>query len=154
MKKIILAFVLLMFVWVWFWRYYFDSSSDTYTQEQDKVIWEIDWNPIREWTHDLAWEVEWVAYEENLSDSETAQSSAITYIEKIINYFLWIISLIALIYLLYHWFLMVTAAWDDEKYKKWWAWIKYATIALVWIWVSWFFVSLIFYLIGIATNLN
>jgi hypothetical protein len=47
--------------------------------------------------------------------------------------------------------MMVTAAGDDEKYKKWLKGIKYATIALIGIGISFFLMSFIFWLVNRIT---
>lgn len=150
MKKFLFLLILICMLWVSFGRYWFDTDSDTYTRDREDVVGEIEWEALREWADDIWSDLSGVAYED-IEDSEQAQSSTVDYITVIVNYFLWILSLVALVYLLYHGFLMVTAAWDDEKYKKWWAWIKYATIALIWIGVSWFFISLLIYLVEATT---
>lgn len=61
-----------------------------------------------------------------------------------VNWILWILALIALLVLLWGWFQMVTAAWDDNKYKNGFKILKQAAIWLIMIWVAWFVVSLIF----------
>lgn len=61
-----------------------------------------------------------------------------------INWILWILGLITLVVLLWGGFQMVTAAWDDGKYKKWFTILKQAWVWLMIIWVAWFIVSIIF----------
>jgi len=70
-------------------------------------------------------------------------------IKKIINYALWMLSLVALIYLIYHGFLILTAAGEEEQYKKGLKGIKYAAIAIVGIGASRLIVSFIFWLINL-----
>jgi len=65
-----------------------------------------------------------------------------------VNWILWILALIALVILLWWGFQMVTAAWDDNKYKNWFKILKQAAIWLIMIWVAWFIVSLIFAVIA------
>jgi hypothetical protein len=57
------------------------------------------------------------------------------------------LGLIALIYLIYNGFLILTAAGDDTQYKKGLQSIKYAAIALGGIGASWLIISLIFRII-------
>ena len=59
------------------------------------------------------------------------------------------IALVALVYLIYHGFLIMTAAGDDTQYKKGLAGIKYAAIAIAGIGASWLVVSGIFWLIAL-----
>jgi len=68
-------------------------------------------------------------------------------IKSFINRVLGILSLIALIILLRGWFFMVTAAWDETRYKKWFKILQQAAIWLVVIWVSRLVVSIIFRLL-------
>ncbi len=65
-------------------------------------------------------------------------------IQKIINYLLWLLALIALIMLLWWGFQMVTAAWDDGKYKKWFTILQQAGVWIAIIWFSWLIVWFIF----------
>ena len=68
-------------------------------------------------------------------------------IKNAINWILWMLSLIALVLCLWWWFQIVTAAWDEWKQKKWLSVLKHAAIWLVIIWLSWFVVTIIFWLL-------
>lgn len=84
----------------------------------------------------------------------TAANSALIseIIQNAVNWILWILALIALIILLYAWFLMLTAAGDEERYNKWFKILKYVVIGLIFIWLARFIVSMIFFLIGVFTG--
>jgi len=69
-------------------------------------------------------------------------------IKNFINWTLGILWLIALIVLLYGWFSMVTAAGDEEKYKKWFKILQQAAVGLIFIGISFFIVSVILRLVG------
>ena len=73
-------------------------------------------------------------------------------IKNAINRVLWMLSLIALILCLWWWFQIVTAAWDEWKQKKWMSVLKHAAIWLVIIWLSWFVVTIIFWLLRGVTG--
>ena len=77
-----------------------------------------------------------------------AKTSTISIINTLINYSLSLLAFIALVYLMYHWFIMLTAAGNEEKYSEGLQWIKYAAIALAGIGLSWLVISLIFYIIS------
>lgn len=82
-------------------------------------------------------------------DKETAsQSTLISTIKTFVNWILWMLSLIALVLCLWGWFQMLTAGWDETKYKKWFTILKQAGLWLAIIWLSWLIVSLIFRLIN------
>ena len=59
------------------------------------------------------------------------------------------VGLVALVYLIYHGFLILTAAGDETQYKKGLKGIKFAAIAMVGIGASWLIVSAIFWLIAL-----
>lgn len=76
-----------------------------------------------------------------------AKNRVINILNTIINYTLWLLAMVALVYLMYHGVLILTAAGDEERFNSWLQGIKYAAIALAGIGLSWFVISLIFYLI-------
>lgn len=78
---------------------------------------------------------------------EEQGSSLLTTVKTFINWMLGMLSLIALVILLWGGFQMITAAGDENKYKKGFAILKQAAIGLVIIGLSWLFVSLVFWLI-------
>jgi hypothetical protein len=71
-------------------------------------------------------------------------------IKSFINWMLGILSLIALVVLIYGGFSMVTAAGDDGKYKKGFKILQQAGVGLAFIGVSWLIVSVIFWLLGVV----
>lgn len=73
-------------------------------------------------------------------------------VKGFINWTLGILALIALIILLWGGFQMVTAAGDEERYKKWFTILKQAALWLAMIGVAWFIVSLIFFVINLVSN--
>lgn len=74
--------------------------------------------------------------------------SLIQIIKNAINWLLGLMGLIALVVLLWGGFQMVTAAGDDAKYQNGFKILKQAGVGLVFIGISYFFVSIIFWLIG------
>jgi len=78
------------------------------------------------------------------------QDSFVNIVRSWINWTLGILWLIALCILLYGGFLMVTAAWDEEKYKKWFTILRQAAIGLILIGVARFIVSIIFWLVNLV----
>ena len=70
-------------------------------------------------------------------------------IKSAINWILGILALIALVVLLYGGFLMVTAAGNEENYKKGFTILKQAAIGLILIGIAWFIVSIVFWLVNL-----
>lgn len=79
-----------------------------------------------------------------------AQHKTLNIVKTAINYALGMISLVALLYLIYNGVLMVTAAGEDTQYKKGSQGIKYAVIALIGVGSSRLIVSVIFWLITLV----
>ncbi len=150
MKKLLLGFVLVL--WSFFTvsfgiDTFSDAKENTYTSDRSDVVRDMDdWEFIREWQYRVGSEVDWIDNPQ-IDDSDKAQEETLEYVENVVNYFLGLVWFIALIYLLYHGFLMVTSAGEDDRYKKWWQWVKYWLIAVIWIGISWLIVSLIIYLV-------
>jgi len=126
----------------------FNSNQDQYLDANNIS------NPIRDWAYtaikspDSSNEVGWVQWaSQKIEDHDSARERTFAIIKNLINYALGLLSLIALIYIIYHGFIILTAAWDDAKYKQWLKWVKFAAIALVWIGLSRIVVSSIFWLI-------
>ena len=101
---------------------------------------------INPWSGELVGIV-WV--DSKITDHSTAQSQTLQLVQRIINYVLGFLALIALIYLIYNGFLILTAGGDDAQYKKGMGSLKYAAIAIAGVGASWLIVSLIFRLIAL-----
>ena len=93
-----------------------------------------------------------VGVNNKINDHTTAKARTLQVVKNLINYALGLLSLVALVYLIYNGFLMVTAAGDDAQYKKGLKSIKYAAIAIAGIGLSWLIVSFIFRLITKITT--
>lgn len=62
-------------------------------------------------------------------------------VQNFIIYLLWFLALIWVIWCMYWWFQILTAAWNDEKVKKWKKTILYTLLWLFVIWIAWALVS-------------
>jgi uncharacterized membrane protein len=80
------------------------------------------------------------------------QDAFVNVVKSAVNRVLWILALITLLILLYGGFLMVTAAWNDDQYNKWFTILKQAAFGLVMIGVAWFIVSIIFWVVNLFTT--
>ena len=76
----------------------------------------------------------------------------ISFVQNAVNWILSLLGLITIIILVYGGFLMVTAAWDEGKYKKWFTILKQAFIWLILIGVSALIVNLIFHFVTTTTT--
>lgn len=154
MKKMIYI-TLIWLVWICSAQLEIPWESTIFNSNQDQYINANDIsNPIRDGAYtaikspDENNEVGWVqGISKKIEDHTDAREKTFTIVRNLINYSLWILSLVALIYMIYHGIVILTAAWDDAKYKQWLKGIKFAAIALIGIWFSWIIVSSIFWLI-------
>ena len=85
-------------------------------------------------------------------DGSSTWGGLIGVVKSFINWMLGLLSLIALVMLLMGGFKMVTAAGDEEKYKGGFTIMKQAWIWLAVIGLSWFVVSIIFWVIGSSSG--
>jgi len=123
---------------------------DSLTKNDQNVITtnDITQDPFRQGAYNPGSNVKWLYGNGQITTFLQAQNQTIAYIQNIVNWTLSIIWLVALIYLLYNGFLMVTSAGDEWQFKKWFAALKTAAIALVGIGLSALVVNLILYLIA------
>lgn len=70
----------------------------------------------------------------------TLLQSAVTLVNRVMS----MLSIVALVALLIWWYRMITANWDEGKYKKWLTVLKQAAIWLLIIWLSWAIIRIIF----------
>ena len=145
----------------WQWFELWNTTTILNTDVNDAINtdnwnWTI-WDPIREWAYQVIHSSDWKhqlswLIDQEITNHDTALTKTLDIINNIINYALWVLSLIALIYLILHWFMMITAWWDDARYKQWLDWLKHAAIAIAGIWLSRFIISFIFWVIANITT--
>lgn len=163
--KIIILIAIVVFGWLYalylnkwyanlcFWSF---CNSNIYNKELSNAISggssEVD--PIRygvktvtTWVTNT-WGIMWILHTNIISNHMEALNSTLRVVQNIVNYALGLVSLIALIYMLAQWFVVLTAGSDDSKQKKWFKWIKNGLIAIVWIALSWIIVSFLIRLIN------
>ncbi len=161
MKKFMLASIIMYssLILVWYAQMVVPNSENYILNENDQQVLNTEGidDPLRWGAYHIIEPVGWgtgiaggvVGIGDKISTYEHAQSKTLNVIKNIINYALGMLGLVALIYLIYHGFLIVTAAGDDTQYKKWIKGIKFAAIAIAGIGASWLIISGIFRLIAL-----
>jgi hypothetical protein len=127
MKKIIS----LLFTFIIFFSFLSISnvSSDIFRDDKTEI-------PYCEWSD--CWLEKWVSYVKDAGiNGIITEWTASEYIQRIIVYLLYFLKLVAVIIIIYAWFNMLTAAWDDEKFKKSKTMVMYAIIWLAIIYLAW-----------------
>jgi len=119
-------------------------------------------DPIRDWAFLIidsngsssgSWELNGIIWVNNqITDHNTAKNQTLQAVKRIINYVLSLLWLVALVYLIYNGFLILTAAGDETQYKTGIKSLMNAVIAIAGIGASWLIVSLIFRLITLITT--
>lgn len=155
----------IMAIWlVWWVSYALDTNepAQIYTHEVEDVFddafIEDNKNPIRQGIDGLLYDgwddqrIGGIWRPQEINDFDTAKNNTIDVVQMFINYALWLVSLIALIYLIVHGFMIMTAMGDDTKVKKWFTGIRTAGIAIAGIALSRLVVTLIFYVIWLITS--
>jgi len=129
------------------------GNPTIYTTEQEQAITADGIsNPIRDGAFFVvnsgdSWVWGIVSSDTQIQTHDTAKLQTLNIVKNIINYALGLVSLVALVYLIFHGILVLTAAGDEAQYKKWLKGIQFAAIALWWIGLSRLIVSFIFYII-------
>ena len=140
--------------WNWQWWMSLWNNQTIYNTEITSIVnteyeWTtIDHNPIEIWISRITRWNNWnglvgVDTDNPITDYNIALNKILQIIQNIINYILGLLSVVAIIYLLIHGYIVLTAGGDDSKVKKWLKWIKNAFIAIAWIALSWIIISFI-----------
>jgi len=99
---------------------------------------------IRYCSGDECWLDEWVELLEDSSLDVVKDKTFSEYIQSVVVYLLWFISLIAVIFIIYSGFQILIWGWDEEKVKKSRQTIIYVIIWIVIIWLAWPITNFIF----------
>jgi len=145
-KKILVIIIVLWSINLWFANNYTwdDNTKQIYTQNKDNVI-NDNWldDPIRNGTKSSAWWLEWVNNTDT-SSQDNRQKWFIDYIAVWVNYILWFLGLIIIIFIIKDGIIMVSFAWNEEKKKEAFKNLKNYIIAIILIWTAYLIVNLVF----------
>lgn len=121
------------------------------TTEESSIISPPEQNAIRQGTRDIIHSESHqyqinnlIASQQSIESQQDATQKTLQLVHKLINYALSLVSLIALIVLIFAGVQMTTAGGDDGKFKAGAKALKKIAIAIVGIGISWMIVSLIF----------
>lgn len=92
---------------------------------------------------------EWIdVVKRDLNDLETNRTAS-QYVQDIIRYLLTFITIIAVFYIIYAWFKILTSAWSDDEITK-----SKTTIVsvLVWIVIIWLSYAIVTWIIWVVTS--
>jgi hypothetical protein len=109
---------------------------------------------INEWWKSFSDKLYWILRLPEKWDYSTSLWYVTTLIQVIINWLLWILAFVALVYMLYCGFLVLLSWADDKNASKGKKGISTAAIALAWIWLSWLIISAMIWFINVITKAN
>lgn len=81
-------------------------------------------------------------------------SSLLDVIKNAINWCLWIMATVVLVFCMYGWFKMLTSGWDSKWYSAWRSVLKNALIGLAVILMAWMIVSVVFWFVWVLSDGN
>ena len=140
--KLILIFILSIWIFtsLWVWTTNWIGAFD---DETEKPIYLCDWPKCNF--------EGWVELASSSVKGVVTDWTATDQIQKIIVYLLRFITLIAVIYIIYAWFRILTSSWEDEVVK---AQKKTIIYVIVWIIVIWFAWTIANFAVTIGTWWN
>ncbi len=98
------------------------------------------------------WEIDGIFVGEGIEDNAWAWEKMTEIMSGVINYALWVIGLVALWYMIFNGMVTLTAGADEERAQRGRKGMKVAALAIAGIALSWFIISLLFYILFSVTN--
>lgn len=109
---------------------------------------------INQWWKTLTDKLEWILHLPQKDEYITSLWYVTALIQITVNWLLWILAFIALVYMLYSGFLIFSSWSDDKGAAKGKKWISTAAIALAWIGLSWLIISAMIWFINLISKSN
>ena len=129
-KKVFLLIILIIFSSLWMTQIHADNDS----------IWGLNWSHWKIKYCNAKWKCwlnAWIEeVKKNLWDEIVKDKTASEYIQNIVKYLLWFVTLIAVIYVIYAWFRILTSNGEDDTIKNSKKTIMYVIIWIVLIWFA------------------
>ena len=116
------------------------------------VDYEVLSGRIDEGAHKFTDHLEWVLIPYEETEYEDKLWYITSLIQIAINWLLWILAFVALVYMLYCGFLVFSSGADDKNATKGKKWISTAAIALAWIGLSWLIISAMIRFINLISS--
>jgi len=155
--------IVLIIFWIFFINICF-VYTDTNTYQWDDEIYHIytkdnvindSWlnDPIRQGTLSSVEKLEWIVGSwEKFENEENRQKLFMDYVAVWINYILWLLAMIWIIFIIKDGIVIITSAWNEEKQKAAFKNIKNYIIAIIIIWTWYLIVNFVFFLVNESTK--
>ena len=112
------------------------------------IIWWEHIEDINQWPKTFTDRLWWILHLPQKNEYQTSLGYVLALIQISVNWLLWILSFIALVYMIYCGFLVFSSWSDDKNTAKGKKWISTAAIALAWIGLSWLIISAMIWFIN------
>ena len=109
---------------------------------------------IDQWSHRMSEKTKWILHLPEPNDYDTWLWYVIALIQIAINWLLGMLAVIALVYILYCGFLILSSWSDDKNVSKGKKWISNAAVAIAGIGLSWLVISAMIWFINIISRGN
>ena len=127
----------------------FNTTDSVYTQNREEALStdDIQWDPLRQWATSIWSQTEWIINQQPITDFGSAMDQTLLLVQNALNYLLWFLATIALIYLIYHGVPILLSPTDASKVDEAKKAVTRAIYALGGIAFSWLFVSIVFWVL-------
>ena len=140
-----------------FWLKVLDWNKWWEDTQNRQSTWTIDWedintnDPIWMWSRSMGEKSSGILHIPDSTNYNTKLWYALALIQIIVNRALWILAFVALVYMIYNWFLIFSSGSDSKNMDKGKKWIKNAVVAIAWIWISWLIISAMIWFINMIS---
>ena len=130
-------------------KFNWDSTPTINSQEESQEI-----EGINQWSKTFSDKLEWILRLPQKSDYPTSLWYVTSLIQITINWLLWILASVVLVYMLYCGFLILSSWSDDKNVSKGKKWISSAAITIAGVGLSWFVISAMIWFINLISKGN
>lgn len=132
----------------------FGPTPETFTWDSTPAINSEEIKDINEWSKTFSDKLEWILHLPQKSDYPTSLWYVTSLIQITINWLLWILASVVLVYMLYCGFLILSSWSDDKNVSKGKKWISSAAITIAGVGLSWFVISAMIWFINLISKGN
>lgn len=157
MKHLIQIWIITFIVWVLaidfsFWLRIGPYPDYVFTWDSTPMVdtWEVE--SISQWSHTFSEKLWWILHLPRKDDYTSRLWYLTSLIQISVNWLLWILAFVVLVYMLYCGFLVLFSWSDDKNASKGKKWIANAAITLAGIGLSWLIISVMIWFINLIAN--
>ena len=142
----ILSVILLFWIGLFWTNVSAGVISDIFSTTGDPSV------PYCQWDDKVKCTVKWGVEETESIGSVITDQKASEYIQNVTSYILWFMAIVAVLYIIYAGFNILTGAWDEEKVKKSKSIITYVIMGIIIMFLAYSIVRFIFGILDSGNN--